>query len=290
MRRPNLFVVGAMKSGTTSLHRYLDSHPEIFMTQDPWKETQYFVKERNWPRGEAWYLKLFDDAGEATILGETSTDYTKLPHYSGVVDRIAEFNPDARIIYIMRDPVERAISHYWWEVQFSGEGRDMLTAVRKVSWITDVSYYAMQLGPYLDRFGPARVLTLTAEQLSTAPAETLQKVFAWLGVDASVLPDRLDRRDNASGKEVNRLIGSGVLSHLRGGRVWDTLKRLTPPRLRQQALRTLSRPVARDTSQLAAAVDYLRPIQQRQTAELCELLGREFPEWTTLYGTRELVT
>ena len=50
--RPNLFLVGAMKAGTTSLHNYLDAHPEVFMTPDPWKETQYFVAERNWKKGE----------------------------------------------------------------------------------------------------------------------------------------------------------------------------------------------------------------------------------------------
>ena len=283
-RIPNLFIVGAMKSGTTSLHNYLDTHPQIFMSQKP-KETQYFLKEIYESKGEDWYLSLFELAGNARIIGESSTDYTKLPRHQGVVQRIAAFNPEARIIYIMRDPVERSISHYWWEVQWSAEGRDMLTAIQKVNDIIDVSYYAMQLQPYIDTFGRDHVMTLTLEELSTAPDQVLPQLFEWLGVEPSFVSANFNRRDNKSPEKAQRVVGSSILSNLRGSLLWEGIKKIVPPSARQSAIKSLSRPVERDMSEVNRTIDYLRPIQQKQTVELCQLLGRQFPEWTTLYDT-----
>jgi hypothetical protein len=284
LRLANLFLIGSMKCGTTSLHNYLAEHPQIFMTQEPWKEPAYFVDGLNWSKGEDWYRGLFRKAGDAFFRGESSTDYTKYPHYQGVAERIARFSPDARILYLVRDPVDRAISHYWWEVQWSAEGRDMLTAVRAANIIRDVSYYAMQLRQFLPLFGPERILVLTTEELSSAPAETLECVFRWLDVDASFVPSNLKQRHNVSPENVRKVIGSKVFSHLRGGVLWQAAKRVIPSGVRQQAIRAFSRPVSRDTSRLRETVEYLRPIQREQTAEFAELLGRQFPEWTTLYG------
>jgi hypothetical protein len=283
-RSPNLFLVGSMKCGTTSLHNYLAEHPQIFMTRDPWKEPAYFVDRLNWSKGESWYRGLFREAGEALYCGESSTDYTKHPFYEGVAERISKFCPDARILYLMRDPVERAISHYWWEVQWSAEGRDMPTAVRKTSIIRDVSYYAMQLRQFLPLFGRDRIRTYTTEELSTSPEDVLADIFAWLGVDASFVSVRSRERHNVSPPHVHKVIGSGVFAPLRGGSLWQTAKRITPPSVRRSAIRVLSRKVPRDDAGVAATVDYLRPIQHEQAAELSELLGRSFPEWKTLYG------
>lgn len=282
--QPNLFLVGAMKCGTTSLHNYLGSHPQIFMTREPWKEPAYFVERLNWSKGKEWYLRLFEEAGDAAYRGESSTDYSKFPHYLGVADRIARFAPGARILYLVRDPVLRSISHYWWEVQWSAEGRDMLTAVRNRPIIRDVSYYALQLRQFLPHFGLERILVVSTEELSAAPVVTLARVYRWLGVDDAFVPLNLDERHNVSPHDVPKVIGSKALSHLHGTVVWKAAKRVIPASLRQQAIRALSRPVPRDERRLRETVDYLRPIQREQTAELAEMLGRQFPEWTTLYG------
>ena len=281
---PNVFIVGAMKSGTTSLHNYLDEHPEICMSQQP-KETQYFVKELNWSKGEEWYLSLFSPTDGVRVIGESSTDYAKLPRYQGVAQCISQFNRDARIVYIMRDPIQRSISHYWWEVQWSAEGRPMLEAIKSIKDITDISYYAMQLASYIDTFGSDRIMTLTLEELSANPQQTLSGLFEWLGVDPSFVPPSLNRRDNAATQKVSKVWGASYISRLRGTPAWDVLKRVIPSQVRAGAIKTLSRPVERDSGDVEQAIDYLRPIQQQQTAELSQLLNRQFPEWTTLYGT-----
>src|SRR4051812_3312851 len=105
---PNLIVIGAKKSGTTSLYVYLDAHPEISMTRD--KELNFFVEERNWSRGLGWYGEQFD-AG-APVRGEASPYYTALPHHRGVPERMASVIPDARLVYMVRDPIARLLSHY----------------------------------------------------------------------------------------------------------------------------------------------------------------------------------
>ena len=283
---PNLFLVGSMKSGTTTLHNYLDEHPEIFMSQKPWKETRYFVKEMNWQKGQDWYLSLYQSAedSEYKYRGESSTDYTKLPYYQGIPERIASFNPNSYIIYIMRDPIERSISHYWWEVRFSGEGRDMLTSIQKIPQITNVSYYAMQIRPYLNIFGRERVFTLTLEELSNDTLGTLKKIFSWLEIDSSFVPESIGRKDNVQLERILKMRGSSVFSHLRGTIIWEWMKKIISSSARKNIMNLMSHPVEKDLSLVPQTIEYLRPIQQKQTEKLCQLLNRNFPEWQTLYG------
>ena len=146
--RANLFLIGAMKSGSSSLARHLRSHPSIFMASRP-KEPSYFVDpdqlEQVYPsiwemgfwKSEERYLSLFDGAEGCAVIGEASQNYARLARVTGVAERIAAFNPDARFLYIMRDPVRRTISHYWYMVNSYGEGRPMLTAVREDPDYTD---------------------------------------------------------------------------------------------------------------------------------------------------------
>src|SRR5262249_14086468 len=155
---PNLFIIGAMKAGTSSLHEYLHQHPEIFMAR--FKEPQYFAPHttrsgHRWGQGNpypepghGWYLRLFARAGHVKYAGGSSGSYTARPWVAGCEKRIWEFNPEARLIYILRDPIERTVSHYWHFVLDGREDRDMLPAVRRNPEYVARSYYAMQLQPY----------------------------------------------------------------------------------------------------------------------------------------------
>src|SRR5580704_16187248 len=151
LRRPNLFIIGAMKSGTTTLHEYLDSHPQIAMSRV--KEPGFFVEELTHRQGEDWYLSLFDQDSCFRYRGESSTHYTKLPVYQGVAERLFRFSPDARLIYIMRNPFERTMSHYWHNVRdtlYGRERRSPLKAIREQPDYVAFGDYAMQLEPYID--------------------------------------------------------------------------------------------------------------------------------------------
>ena len=283
-RLPNLFLVGAMKSATTSLHNYLDLHPEIFMTQDPWKEPGYFVKEINLGKGIDWYLDLFKEAKNEKFLGESTTDYTKSPNYLGVPERIHDFCPNAKIIYIMRDPIERAMSQYWWEVQYSAEGRKMPSAILNNNWIMNASNYALQLKPYIELFGAESVFALTMEELQASPQETLKSIFIWLNVDPTFKLKNEFKTYNQSANRVDRVMGSGFFSHMKGTKLWEALKQLLPRKFKKSLKRLLSRSVVKNEDDREETIALLRPIMQQQVEELSKLLGRHFPEWTTLYG------
>src|SRR5579872_3450358 len=125
-----------MKSGTTYLSDLLGAHPAIFMSTP--KEPCHFVDgrmlRRVWPymwkrgywRSTDRYLDLFAGAAAKPVVGEASTIYSYAPLISGVPQRILAFNPQARFLYIMRDPVDRSIRHYWHRVRFWGERRALL--------------------------------------------------------------------------------------------------------------------------------------------------------------------
>lgn len=292
--RPNLFLIGAMKSGTSYLRRLLGSHPSIFMC-DP-DEPSYFVDPKQlrviWPdmwhlgfwRSEANYLKLFEQAVAAKIVGEASTNYTKTPLLSGVAKRIQAFNPNARLIYLLRDPIERTISHYWHMVRHHGENRPLIQAVRRDAQFMDVSHYAMQLAPYLEYFPRERIAVLTHEELVRNPTSTMRSLYEWLGVDPTavdmsgfgepenVTPDLVSvRKYGALSRQLlQRLPLGGITPHI-------------PQPLRLTLRRLSTREVCRRSIDSTELINFLRPIQVRQTERLANMLGRAFPEWTTLY-------
>jgi hypothetical protein len=142
-RKPSLFRIGAMKAGTTYLRKLVAAHPAIFMAEPD--ELSYFVEPRQlepiWPqmwergfwRSKEQCLRLFQSASCATMRGEASTNYTKLLSVTGVRERIRAFNPDARLTHLMRDPVERTLSHYWHMVRHHVEHRPIALAIRRDS-------------------------------------------------------------------------------------------------------------------------------------------------------------
>jgi hypothetical protein len=281
--RPNLFLIGAMKSGSTSLHYYLSTHPQIFMCEP--KEPFYFTKEINWSKGEDWYIKLFEHAYNAKIIGESSTAYAKRPKYSGVTKRIAEFNPKARFIYIMRDPIERTISHYWHSVRWHGEKRDMLSAIKGESHFLDVSNYPMQLAPYFKIFGHQAVYSLTFEQLVDDPISVVSAIYSWLGVDPSFTPPNIRQKENITPARVEQIKGLGILHRFRYSKVWNRLHPLFPTFLINLGRYAAVKDVNRSSVRMNKVIDYLRPILIQNTEDLRIMLDRSFPEWSTLYGT-----
>src|SRR5215210_8106558 len=92
---PNLIVIGGLKCGTTSLHHYLNLHPEVAMSRP--KELNFFVSELNWPLGSDWYAGHFDP--NAPVRGESSPHYTNRPRFSGVAERMRELLGQPRLIY-----------------------------------------------------------------------------------------------------------------------------------------------------------------------------------------------
>jgi hypothetical protein len=190
-RLPTFIVIGAMKAGTTSLFHYLDEHPEVYMS--PLKEVDFFVEEGNWARGLDWYARQFDGAGGAVAVGEASTIYTKYPRYGGVPERISQHLPDVRLVYVLRDPIDRLRSHFEHRRLVGNERRSLAEAIASDPSYVDTSRYGMQLERYLEHFPPDRILLLTSEALKTRRGETVREVYRFLGIDEAFTPPSLDR-------------------------------------------------------------------------------------------------
>lgn len=292
-QKPNLFLIGAMKSGTTYLNKLLGAHPSIFMCTP--EEPTYFVDpsqlEKLWPhvwdlgfwRSEKQYLRLFESSEDAEILGEASTNYSKLPLVSGVPERISRFNQRARFIYLLRDPVKRTLSHYWHMVRYHAEHRQIMTAIKEDSQFTDVSYYAMQLKSYFRYFTPDQFKVLTYEQLISAPLRTMHALYEWLGVDsANIDVSILEQPENVTPEIVRMAAGLKLMYLLKNTRPVRTVVPRLPLSIREAGLRLSTNPVNRRSVDTSDVIKYLQPIQRKQTDELAQLLGRDFPEWSTL--------
>lgn len=277
MPLPNFFIIGAMKSGTTSLHSYLATHPDIFMSEP--KEPAYFVEEMNLGRGEDWYMNLFAQARGAKIAGESSAVYSMVPKYMGVPERIARFNPEARFVYILRDPFQRTLSHYWHMVQHHGEQRDLVTAIKTHPPYTNVSYYALQIRPYLKIFGRDRLKIVFFEELKRNPLSVVRQLFAWLGLDDDFAPPNLNTVENATPQTVVRK--KGAVDRFRHSALWNALGGFIPPFVRRFGKRLLETRVDRSEETVAEARAYLGSIQQAQLNELHDLLGSDFPDWAS---------
>jgi hypothetical protein len=187
---PNLIIIGAQKCGTTSLHNYLDAHPEISMSRR--KETDFFLEDENWDRGLEWYASHFDPA--APVRGETSTGYTNLPASAGTADRIRSVVPGTKLIYIVREPLDRMLSHYLHRRATGVERRSLAEALSdpRESYVTR-SCYATQLKPFLELFPREQILVDTRERLLRERQATLRRIFEFVGVDASFVSPEFER-------------------------------------------------------------------------------------------------
>jgi hypothetical protein len=193
---PTFLVIGAMKAGTTSLYYYLDEHPEIGMSVR--KETDFFLDAHgNWDRGRDWYASLVP---EAPMRGECSPNYTKQHLFEGVPERIASVCPDVKLIYLVRDPIERTVSHYVGSRMAGREDRPFPEAVANAEASNYVltSCYHRQLEPYRALFREDRILVVQTEALKSEPAATLQTIYRFLGVDDTFRNERTDRRFNVA--------------------------------------------------------------------------------------------
>jgi hypothetical protein len=186
---PNLIVIGAMKCGTTSLHHYLDLHPEIQMSNP--KELKFFVEELNWARGVDWYARHFDPA--APVRGESSPHYTTYPRWEGVPARMRSLVPDAKLILVVRDPIERIVSHYMHMRASGDEELGLSAALRENPTYVDRSRYWMQLEAFLEHYPGDAIMVIGAEELVARRRETLRRVFEFLEVDRAFDSPQFDR-------------------------------------------------------------------------------------------------
>jgi hypothetical protein len=263
---PTFFIVGAPKAGTTSLHSYLGAHPAIAVSKV--KEPMHFARS-NWIDRIAEYRGLFEDS--AAVRGESSTAYSSYPFAPEVPDRVRATVPEARIIYLVRDPIERTLSHYAQNVwdglpvkPFDELMDDLEHPMNMPVWC---SRYATQYERWAERFGPDSVLVLDGRDLELRRAETPEQVLSFLEVDAGFTSPRWEERHNAAHEHRRP---TPLAKRLRERA--KTLERLPGAR------NLVSRPVPRPeltAAQRERVLEIFRPEAKR----LRELTGLKLEHW-----------
>lgn len=195
----DFLVIGGMKCGTTALWHYLRQHPGIYL---PRKNIDFFNDEL-WPKGEDWYATFFpENEIGGRVVGEMSTEYAKFPQRSGAPARIAGLMPDVRLIYIVRHPVRRMISHYIHNVSNLSETRTPEQALVPCEGnaYLDYSLYYRQIEQYLLYFPKEQILLLRNEDLRDQPKETLDRITDFVGatrlsrIEPLVVHSRAEKR------------------------------------------------------------------------------------------------
>jgi Sulfotransferase domain len=274
---PNVIVIGATKAGTTALHDYLDLHPEVAMAVD--KELDFFVDPQCGERTHE-YASFFD--GTSPLRGESSPRYTIDPIVPGVPGRIRALVPDVRLIYLVRDPVARALADYaqyaaiWEPLPIEDAFRDLGDPYNRY---TAPGLYARQLESYLEFFPAEQILVVDQADLLAHRRRVLGEVFGFIGAAEDFVSQAFDTLINTTAL---RRRTTPAWRLLRGSRAVGLLKRL-PPRPRELALAAGRRLVSRRRVPAAdpspELLERLRATFAGDAARLREMTGREFASW-----------
>jgi hypothetical protein len=271
---PNTIVIGAQKCGTSTLHYYMGFHPEISASQP--KELNYFIAEKNLERGLDWYRSHFDP--EKPVRLESSPNYTTWPHHEGIPERMAELVPDAKLIFVVRDPVARIEAHW---VHNYAKRRERGTVIETITHPSTTyvlrSRYFMQLERFLAHYDRSQILVFQQSDLRDRRAETLRRVFEFVGVDADFdHPSFKVVRHRTSKKRRASKAGMKVQEWSRtdwGKRVPKALWNYAEAGLR------LSRPIERPNLRDQLPDDVLEVLRD-DALRLQEFTGRDFASWS----------
>ncbi len=297
MPGPQFLVIGAARSGTTALYQYLAEHPGLFLTEP--KEPHYLALAGTTPAftgpgdrqtinrlavtDREAYLRLYDGARPDQLRGEASVSTL---YYPDAVTRAREMAPDARLVCMLRDPVDRAYSSWLYlrsRGYDAGSFEECLAAEEertRAGWshmwqLARLSRYAEQLEPFAAAFGD-RLLVVVQEDFAADPAGELRRVLTFLGVDPDV-PIDASRRVNAAGLPRSRAVTS-ALNTLRRSPVLRRVVTAAVPQRQRERIRSanLDRTTV-DPATRAALAAALRD----DVRELEDLLGRRLGAWPT---------
>lgn len=293
---PNFIILGAAKSGTTALYHYLKQHPQIYLS--PVKETEFFAFEgeelnfqgpKDLPRLSittlADYQAQFEGVERETAIGEASPVYL---YSSKASQRIHNYLPDAKLIVILRNPIERAYSQFLMFVRDNREPlTDFMQAVNeeetriKQNWAwgwhyLQVGLYHQQLTRYFDLYQPEQIKIYLYEELKNDPNYIVKDIFNFLEVEPNFMPD-MTIKHNISGVPQNKFIHSWLYKK-------NLFKELVKPflseKLRQKIFINLKKQQKLQKPKLTPETkQQLLPFFQEDILKLQELIAKDLSSW-----------
>ena len=301
---PNFLLIGAAKSGTTSLDYYLGQHPQIYMS--PIKETNFFAFEgekpcfsgvklnestksyhKNFRTNINSYRQLFHPKSDAIAIGESSPSYLYIPK---AASRIAYYIPDVKLILILRDPIERAYSNFLHHVRDRVEAcNSFAEAVEAEQWriqndwwwgfhYIHVGLYFEQLLRYSNFFSLNQIQIFLYEDLVSDAAKIVQILYQFLGVDDSFVPD-LSTKLNTTGIPKNKLLDSIIKE---SNPLKTAYQFLLPAQLRKHITASVSQYNALTRPQLTSEFrNQLLPLFREDILRLQDFIDRDLSKWLT---------
>jgi len=215
MKEPNFMIAGAARSGTTSLYHYLAQHPDIYMSKPVVPESKHFVYPEEFNKGKEYLLSTrYKDVKNEKAIGEKTTHYMNC---EGVPGRIFSYFPNMMFIFLLRDPVERAISNYWWSVKNGLEKLPIEEAmyreeervagyegkwkvIQPFSYIQR-GYYMRYIREYLKFYSRENMLFLIMEDMENHLQEVMSSVSKFLGIKEQSLErfQKINEADRVEG-------------------------------------------------------------------------------------------
>jgi len=273
-------IIGAQKSGTTPLYNLLRQHKRLFLTRS--EEMPYFINDEFHSQGEGYLDAYFSESKPGQLLGAKQVRSMYVP---GTAARMRAHNPTMHIFALLREPVSRAYSDYWF---MRGRGLDRCSTFEAAIAESDAVYlkrghYAEQLEPYFEAFGRDQVHVFLTSDLKSDPQSVVSAVLDAIGVDGTAGIDfelQSNRSTQARSMFLSRLHGED--SRLKG---W--VRRLTTPRMRYWLQHNVVIPIVRKNrrpfdyppiseSTRARLKSHYRPHNER----LADLLGRDLASWS----------
>lgn len=267
-RLPTWIMIGAMKSATSSLHRYLAEHPDV-ATSTP-KELDFFVEHRYNELGIDWYRSQFTDPAGATAAGESSVNYTKCHEFPGVAERMHAHLPEVKLLYILRDPLSR-IESQWVHSVGAGKWRtDFAAAVADpdTSPMVQTSCYWTQIEQYLSFYDPSQIKIMSYEAVSADPQRAVGEILEFIGLDPEFEHPLIGKRIHDSRRKM-RPNALGML-------LWEDQVRRR--RLRKWLPWLVATPIEKpqwDPADKARISEYLAPEMEK----IRSFSGHEFEQW-----------
>lgn len=294
--KPNFFIVGAAKCGTSSLFHYVELHPDVYMS--PIKEPHYFCDDyfpmhftgpgdegfsQNRLRNMEDYLRLFEAGNLKKIRGEGSVYYL---YFDGIAEQLLEFNPDAKVVIVLRNPVQRAYSAYMHTVR---DGRETLTfeealereqsrreeGYQPLWWYRELGRYSAQVERYIKAFPSNQLKIFLFEDLRDT-AKAVKDTFSFLNlrdvpVDTSI-------KYNESGIPKSRMLFNFFA---KPNILKEIVKPLLPAKVRQKLGQQAKSMTLRQETMNPQTRSMLTEYFREDIKRLQELIGRDLSSWLT---------
>ncbi|QDT08782.1 sulfotransferase domain-containing protein [Stieleria marina] len=288
LRIPQVYLIGAAKAGTTYLASLLWQHPQVHVAKP--KEPEFFSFDEHFAKGIESYASIYSGAPPDQMLIDGSTGYTRYPEHPHTAERLAAHSPDAKLIYLMRHPVDRAYSHFVHRWSKELHWNEPFTVPFEKHNQTDTmcvnsSDYRLQLQQYLKHYDEDSILCLFSHELKTNQEQVLDRVCRFLGLEyqASFFPPP-QGRGNESQAFLESRVRTAVTDRLKSNSIVSTAIKFVPRAARERGYQLLRQ----STFAASDAQSFSPPPMQAGTREMLLERFRPSNQWVETFAGVDL--